>query len=304
MKILTLDCNNLLYRAFWVSKNNIDPDNNFGPIVVHLFLNSLFSYVKQFKPDKIYAVWDKKINTEAKNFRKELLLGQYKAGRDKNLIDGAHDYDDNLNEILENLGIHTLYPYNLEADDIIGWLTTMSNLKDQQHIIVTVDKDMLQLVEKNVSVYSPIKKILYTKENFQIYNNNIEQKYFLPMKALIGDQSDNISGLCRVGNKKGYKLAVEIVDKSNINCLTEEQQIIYNRNLQLMDLRKGFYYEHEYIHYEKQLDTHIDKRHYNDFTLNCTRLGLNRIITNKHQWYNVFFEAKKLSRLVEQLGLH
>lgn len=303
MKILTLDCNNLLYRTFWVSKNNIE-DTDSGPIIVHLFLNSLFSYVKQFKPDRIYAVWDKKLNTEAKNFRKELLVGQYKSGRDKSLIDGAHDYDDNIKDLLENLGIQTLYPYNLEADDVIGWLTTTSKVKDHQHIIVTVDKDMLQLVDVNTSVYSPIKKVLYTKETFQIHNKNIEQKYFLPMKALIGDQSDNISGLHKVGEKKGYKLAIEIVDKGNIGCLTEEQREIYYRNLQIMDLRKGFFYEHEYVHYEKQLDNHVDKRNYNGFITNCTNLGLNRIINNKQQWYNVFFEANKLSRLVEQLGLH
>lgn len=303
MRTLILDCNNLLYRTFWVSKNNID-DGSSGPIVVHLFLSSLFSYVKQFRPDKIYAVWDKKLNTEPKNFRKELLIDQYKAGRDKSLIDGAHDHDDSIKNILENLGIHTLYPYNLEADDVIGWLTTASNIKDHQHIIITVDKDMLQLVDENISVYSPIKKVLYTKDNFSINNKNIEQKYFLTMKALIGDQSDNISGLYKVGEKKGYKLAIEIVDKGNIGCLTDEQREIYYRNLQIMDLRRGFFYEHEYIHYENQLDTHVDKRNYSDFIMNCTNLGLNRIINNKQQWYNVFFEANKLAKLVEKLGLN
>lgn len=303
MKNLILDCNNLLYRTFWVSKNNID-DENSGPIIVHLFLNSLFSYVKQFKPDKIYAVWDKKLNTQPVNFRKQLLAGDYKAGRDKSLIEGAHDYDDNIKELLENLGIRTIYPYNLEADDVIGWLTTSSKIKNEQHIIITVDKDMLQLVDDNVSVYSPIKKVLYTKDSFQILNNNIEQKYFLPMKALIGDQSDNISGLHKVGEKKGFKLAVEIVDKNNIGCLTDEQKSIYTRNLQIMDLRKGYLHEDEYIHYVNQLDTQVDKRSYSGFVNNCTQLGLNRIVNNKQQWYNVFFEANKLSRLVEQLGLN
>ena len=163
---------------------------------------------------------------------------------------------------------------------------------------------MLQLVSNNVCVYSPIKKVVYTKENFQTLNKDIDHKYFLHMKALIGDSSDNISGLYKVGDKKGYKLAVEIVDNNNIGCLTSEQREIYERNMRIMDLRKGFLVDNEYVHYEKQLDNHEDKRNYNDFVSVCTELGLNRILSNKHQWYNVFFESNRLTKLVEQLGLH
>lgn len=300
MKILILDCNNLLYRTFWVSKNTIGNDGD-GPIIVHLFLNSVYSYVNQFKPDKIYAVWDKKLLENSTNFRKEALPQQYKANRDKSLAEEAHQYDNELVGMLESIGVHNFYPHKLEADDVISWLTTK---KGAHYTIISVDKDLLQLVDENVDVYSPIKKELITKNNFAIANKGIDRKYFLTYKALVGDNSDNIHGLYKVGPKKGLKLATEIVDNNNTNCLTDEQRIVFERNMQIMDLHVGYKVDEEYKHYENQLDAMVDTRDYHRFTTYCTDLSLDRIIQNKHKWYKMFFEANKLNKLVQQLGLY
>lgn len=299
MKILILDCNNLLYRTFWVSKNSIGDDS--GPMLVHLFLNSVYSYVNQFKPNKIYAVWDKKLATNSVNFRKEILIDQYKATRDKSLTEDAHRYDDNLVEMLESLGIINFYPHKLEADDVISWLTTQENAK---YTIVTVDKDLLQLVDSNVDVYSPIKRLLITSSNFSIVNNGIEKKYFLTLKAITGDNSDNIKGLYKVGPKKGIKLATEIVDNNNTNCLTDEQRVIFERNMHIMDLKTGYMVDEEYKHYINQMESIVDKRDYQRFLSCCNNLMLNKIVQNKHNWYKTFYEANKLNKLVEQLRLH
>jgi len=300
MKILILDCNNLLYRTFWVSKNTIGNDSD-GPILVHLFLNSVYSYVNQFKPDKVYTVWDKKLLENSTNFRKEALIHQYKANRDKSLALEAHQYDEQLVGMLESIGACNFYPYKLEADDVISWLTTKKN---NHYTIVSVDKDLLQLVDDNIDVYSPIKKDLITKNNFTLTNKGIDKRYFLTYKALIGDNSDNIQGLYKVGPKKGLKLAVEIVDTNNISCLTDEQRVIFERNMRIMDLHVGYTIEDEYKHYEKQLDNIVDTRDYNRFVRYCNDLSLNRIILNKHKWYKTFFEANKLNKLVQQLGLY
>lgn len=271
-------------------------------LTVHLFMNAVFSYVNQFNPKKIYAVWDKKLLYPSENFRKQLLPNLYKANRDKSITVDAHIHEEKLGELLKSIGIHNVYPYKLEADDVISYLTTINNFSEC--IIVTVDKDMLQLVNNFISVYSPIKKELITANNFAITNKGVEHKYFLVLKALIGDQSDNIDGLYKVGPKKGMKLAVEIVDNNNINCLNDEQKAIYERNMRLMDLKRGYFEEDEYIHYDKQLHTLKDERDYNKFINICQELGLNKILEGRSKWYEKFFQSNKLNRLVEQLGLH
>ena len=304
MKILILDCNNLLHRTFWVAKNQID-NTDTGPITVHLFMNSIMNYVTQFKPGKIYAVWDKKLTYPSTNFRKELLVNTYKANRDTSTREETHQYDDKLEALLSHLGISNIFPNKMEADDVIAWLThNLSTLPQHEITIVTVDKDMLQLIKSNVNVYSPIKKELITETNFEFQNKDVPLKYFLTLKALTGDQSDNIDGIQGIGPKKGLKLAKEIIDSGNTDCLTDEQKVIYLRNMSIMDLTKGYLYEDEYKIYANQLETLTDKRNFNAFVNICKELALNRIISNKDKWYRTFFEANKLSRLVEQLGLH
>lgn len=300
MKILILDCNNLLHRTFWVAKNQIEDDES-GPITVHLFMNSVMTYVTQFKPDKIYAVWDKKLTYPSSNFRKELLPNTYKANRDTSTREETHQYDDKLEALLSSIGVNNIFPNKMEADDVIAWLA--HNIHGEI-TIVTVDKDMLQLINANTQVYSPIKKELITEKNFEFHNKDVPLKYFLTLKALVGDQSDNIDGIPRVGPKKGLKLAKEIVDSGNLDCLSDEHKEIYKRNLSIMDLTKGYLYEDEYKVYANQLEAMTDKRNFNMFTSICKELALNRIINNKDKWYRTFFEANKLSRLVEQLGLH
>ena len=301
MKILILDCNNLLYRTFWVAKT-MSSEEEAPNLTVHLFMNAVFSYVNQFKPDKIYAAWDKKLLYPSDNFRKQLIPNTYKANRDKSLTVDAHIHEEKLSELLKSIGICNIFPYKLEADDVIAYLTKING--NCNVTIVTVDKDMLQLINSNVSVYSPIKKELITADNFSYTNKGVEHKYFLTLKALTGDQSDNIDGLHKVGPKKGMKLAIEIVDNNNLNCLNDEQKVIYERNMRLMDLKRGFLEEDEYTHYDRQLSENKDERNYSKFCQMCTELNLNKILDSKSKWYEKFFQTNKLNRLVEQLGLH
>lgn len=290
-----------MYRTFWVAKTMATEEEASG-MAVHLFLNSVYSYVNQFNPKVIYAAWDKKLLYPSDNFRKQLIPGQYKATRDKSLTIDAHIHEEKLELILKSLGIINVFPYKLEADDVISYITSVN--ENAHSVIVTVDKDMLQLVNNNVSVYSPIKKDLINIDNFSIMNKGIDQKYFLTLKALVGDQSDNIDGLYKVGPKKGMKLAIEIVDNNNLGCLNDEQKSIYERNMRLMDLKKGYLEEDEYTHYARQLSESNDERNYNQFIKLCTELNLNKIIEGKSKWYEKFFQSNKLNRLVEQLGLH
>jgi DNA polymerase-1 len=128
-------------------------------LTVHLFMNAVFSYVNQFKPDKIYAAWDKKLLYPSDNFRKQLIPNTYKANRDKSLTVDAHIHEEKLSELLKSIGICNIFPYKLEADDVISFLAQGFASKGNKATIVSSDKDFLQIVSENIHVYSPIKKI-------------------------------------------------------------------------------------------------------------------------------------------------
>jgi 5'-3' exonuclease len=163
----------------------------------------------------------------------------------------------------------------------------------------------LQLINHKTSVFSPIKKQLIDINNFAALNKDVNLKHFLHLKALTGDQSDNIDGLPKVGPKKGIKLAIEIVDNNNINCLNDEQKIIYERNMKLMDLKRGYIEEEgEKDYYDQQLSTLESNKNYNNFCEICRELQLLKILENKHRWYEKFFQKNRLNMLVEQLGLY
>ena len=87
-----------------------------------------------------------------------------------------------------------------EADDIIADLALGASASGKQVTIVSSDKDFLQLIDGCISVYSPIKKTLYTKENITEELEVLPQNYNI-VKALLGDNSDNLTGVKGLGLK-------------------------------------------------------------------------------------------------------
>jgi 5'-3' exonuclease len=172
MKILTIDGNNLVHRVYWVAKNIKNVSENYH---VYMFLNSVKSYVEMYQPDKVFCVWDEKPDYKP-NKRKE-LLEDYKGNRDKEYGKEVHTKNEIIKQMLNTLGIPSIFPRSYEADDVIKiindaydkHLTTKFYLTKKlfRHIIVTVDRDLCQLISNKVSVYDPIRKIEINKENFK-----------------------------------------------------------------------------------------------------------------------------------------
>lgn len=265
-----------------------------------MFLNSVFSYAQQFNPTRIIATWDKKLTYPSTNFRKEALKDLYKSNRDRSSNEDAHKYDDHIINLLIALGITNIYPNKLEADDVIAWIT--HNIPGKK-CVVSVDKDLLQLIKDDTVVYSPIKKVLVDVNNFEVHADGVGLKYFKTYKALVGDNSDNIPGIPKVGPKRGLKMAQQIVDTGNIECLNEEHKEIYRRNLSLIDLSSGYLYEDEYKVYENQWNSPVLKPNYQQFVSICKELELNQILNNKDKWYPKFFMVNKLNSLIESLKI-
>jgi len=116
-----------------------------------------------------------------------------------------------LGELLSGLPVTIMIYDGIEADDVMGYIATQLKQENEKVIIMSTDKDFLQLVNKDVSVYSPSKKKVYNidevKEEFGIHPHN-----FINFRMIDGDKSDNVEGIAGLGIKsiiKGFPILAE-----------------------------------------------------------------------------------------------
>ncbi len=285
---LIIDGNNLLYRIFWTNNFKLDEKNSPGQ--VFLFLRSLKSYVDRFQPKQVYCTWDKKLEWPSSNFRTELITVEYKANRDDDKFKEVHEYSEKIQDVISLLGVHNMFPLRMEADDLMAWLSTHLS---GQNVIVTTDKDLLQTISVNTKIYSPIKKKEITLHNFEEYTG-VSKDQYLNYRAITGDKSDNIPGIPRYGLARFKKL--------DLNKLTEEQQEIYKRNLQLMDLTIGYdYYPDEVPVYEEQLENcKKHKSNYNKFLEEAKKLNMWSIVRNYTSWRESFNNNENVLNIINK----
>lgn len=248
MKLL-IDGSNILYRSYYIGTQRPHITSTGKDVsCIFLFLSSIRRYIKTFnvKTSDIYIAWDKKLSYPSTNFRKDILGDEYKAGRDKDKSDTVHQEEDLLVPILKTLGIRNMFPYVLEADDVIAWL---SKKLTGNKLIISVDRDLLQLISSSTSFYDLNKKEIIDLQNFKD-TMEIELSLYLKYRAIRGDTSDNIRGLRGFGPVKAKKLA----RNWNLSLLNESQQELIDRNIKLMDLTYGIKQHPEDVEsYEGQL---------------------------------------------------
>ncbi len=293
MRTLLIDGNNLLYRTFWAANykaKNQDPGNI---AATYIFLRTLKSYADKFSPwDKIYCVWDKRLAYPESNFRAEICDTEYKGGRGDEKFKNVFDSLEKILPLIEDLGIYNFYPHRMEADDAISWL---SEIVEGEKIIITTDKDMLQLISEDISVYNTNTKSIINLQNFEEVTDIDNPKNYLMFRCFTGDKSDNIPGIPKVGIKTYLKLTKDWdynLDNVNIN---KDQRAIVERNKRLMDLKYGFnYYEEETITYRAQYYNNQNKTepNYDSFTTKCEEEGLKSICENIQQWKHTFSPKK------------
>ncbi|MBO5226971.1 MAG: DNA polymerase I [Ruminococcus sp.] len=195
MRLLAIDGNSILNRAFYgirllSNQKGIYTNAIFG------FMNIYFKHVSEVKPDRIVTAFDLKAPT----FRHK-AVDTYKANR-KGMPEELAMQLPYIKEILTLMGVPVVTCEGYEADDILGTLSRICTEQGSECHIVTGDRDSLQLVDENVTVRLVTNKdtISYTPEKFT------EEYGFPPLsmidlKALMGDSSDNISGVAGIGQK-------------------------------------------------------------------------------------------------------
>jgi DNA polymerase-1 len=174
------------------------------------FLRSIGVNIRDFNPTRCLIVFDgkggsmrrKKLYPEYKGNRsgKHNLRRDFFATKEEEQISMRNQLIRTIN-YLENLPVQVISMDNIEADDVIAYITSNYFEKEANKIrIVSTDRDFLQLVNEKVEVYSPVKKKLYTpetiKEEYELDSTN-----YLIYRVLNGDASDNISGVDGIGLK-------------------------------------------------------------------------------------------------------
>ena len=201
-KLVIIDGNAIVHRAFHalppMNTQDGKPTN-----AVYGFFTMLLKLLNDLRPKYLIVCFDRPKPT----FRKQMYVG-YQAKRPK-MSDDLVPQIDLLHKVLEKAKIEHFEIDGYEADDIIGTIAKQSAEKAVQAIIVSGDRDMLQLVNDNVFVLAPIsgitKMALYTQDKVkEKYGLNPSQ--FIDYKALVGDASDNYPGVTGIGPKTASEL--------------------------------------------------------------------------------------------------
>jgi 5'-3' exonuclease len=206
-RLLIIDAQNMFVRN-WVLSPAMDTNGN--PIGgVAGFLKSLQKEIREMKPDRVVICWE----GGGGSMRRRSLNKDYKAGRKAPRLNRAFQLPTaegekenklrqqlRLIEYLDQMVVTQLSLENQEADDIIGWLCSCREFNDWAKIIVSSDKDFIQLCDDKTVLVRPVAKEILNKgrviEKFSVHPRN-----FALARSLVGDTSDNIKGVKGVGMK-------------------------------------------------------------------------------------------------------
>ena len=262
--ILIVDAMNTLIRSFSLLKAMNPSGAHIGGLVG--FLRSLGYVTRIFDHTRVLIVWDGKGGSS----NRKNIDPNYKAQRATSRITHWGLYDNKEEETealigqlfrtqdyLECLPLQQIVIEKLEADDIIAYLAKRASNAGKKVTIVSSDKDFYQLIDKNIQVYAPVKKKTFTMNNIKEEIGVLPQNYNI-VKALLGDNSDNIPGVKGLGIK---------------TILSEWKSFTYDKNASLQDI---------YDHCETQLDQEKPKKIFAKILHNWNRVMTNFELMDLH----------------------
>ncbi len=211
---MLLDGNSLAFRAFYaLPAENFKTRSGLTTNAVYGFTAMLINLLRDEAPTHIAAAFD----VSRQTFRSE-RFPEYKATRSAT-PDEFRGQIDITKEVLGALGITVLAESGFEADDIIATLATQADEAGYRVLVVTGDRDSLQLVNSNVTVLYPIKGVSvltrFTPEAV-VAKYGLTPEQYPDFAALRGDPSDNLPGIPGVGEKTAAKWIVEYGSLQNL----------------------------------------------------------------------------------------
>ena len=205
-KIVLIDGHSILNRAFY-GVPDLSNVEGLHTNAVYGFLNIMFKIVDEEKPDYLAVAFDLKAPT----FRHK-IYPEYKGTR-KGMPDELREQVPVMKEVLQSMGILIMEKEGLEADDILGTFAKKAQKEGLEVALVSGDRDLLQIADENIKIRIPKTKggkteieDYYAKDVFEAMQ--VTPAQFIDLKALMGDTSDNIPGVPKVGPKTATDLMV------------------------------------------------------------------------------------------------
>lgn len=240
-KIVLIDGHSILNRAFY-GVPDLSNAEGLHTNAVYGFLNIMFKILEEEKPQYLAVAFD----VHAPTFRHEIYK-EYKGTR-KPMPGELLEQVPVMKEVLQAMGICIVEKAGLEADDILGTLAKRSEKQGMEVSLISGDRDLLQIATDHIKIRIPKTKGGRTEVE-DYYAAEVEAKYkvnpiqFIDLKALMGDSSDNIPGVPKVGEKTATELMLQFGSLENLYAHVEEvakksirESLIANK--ELADLSK------------------------------------------------------------------
>lgn len=241
-KVLLIDGHSILNRAFYGLPDLTNAEGAHTG-AVYGFLTILFKLLEEEKPDYLTVAFD----VHAPTFRHEMYEA-YKGTR-KGMPEELKEQVPLLKKVLDAMGVCRIEQAGLEADDILGSLAKQAQADGNEVILVSGDRDLLQIADVHICIYLPRTKMGKTTiEHY--YASDVQEKIglspaqFIELKALMGDTADNIPGVPKVGEKTALSLMQTYGSIEGIYAHLEEisrkavrESLLANRDLCDLSLR-------------------------------------------------------------------
>jgi 5'-3' exonuclease len=210
-RVLVIDALNMYYRSYIVDPSLSVNGQPIGG--VKGFLKILQKLIRETKPDQIIVAWDgpggsrkrKSVNKDYKEGRKPIRLNRDIRNMSENEeLENKVWQQTRLVEYLNELPVIQLMFPEVEADDIIAYVTKVPHYNGDEKIIISSDKDFFQLCDDETILFRPVQKQVLHKKNI-IEQFDIHPENFALARAICGDKSDNLKGAPGAGLKSVAK---------------------------------------------------------------------------------------------------
>jgi DNA polymerase-1 len=213
-RLFLIDGSALAYRSYFAFiRNPLINSKGENTSAVFGFTNSIIKILKDENPDYIAVVFD----TKAPTFRHEIFK-EYKSTRAK-MPTEMSDQLPRIREVAVGMNLPILEVEGFEADDLMGTLAKRAKTEGLEVVLVTGDKDFLQLVDEDIKVLNPKRG---GEEPELLDKKGVEEKFGVPPEkvievlALMGDTSDNVPGIPGIGEKTAVGLIKEFGDVEKV----------------------------------------------------------------------------------------
>ena len=205
---IIIDGSSYLYRAFYALPN-LKTSSGLHSGAIHGFANMLNRILNEFKPKHLLMVFDAK----GKNFRHD-IYDQYKANR-SSMPSELSDQTSAIIDLVRAYGITVVQEKGVEADDVIATAVKQFDIENTKTIISSGDKDLAQLVKNNVVLMNNFDSKILDQEGVE-EKFGVKPKQIFDYLCLVGDASDNIPGVPKVGPKTAVTLLEKYGDLDSI----------------------------------------------------------------------------------------